>query len=507
MNLSNPIINKIPRCISSSLTEKCTIYKFVYKTNQQMQMHSLSKNKLQITKPNIQFNRKKSKLNKIDEYRNNHSSKIKKNKMEIIDPSEYTHPFFNLPYKQTIVRIPDFKLESGEILKNPQVAYKTYGKLNETRDNVIIICHALTGSCDVEEWWGPLIGPGKPFDPNIFFIFCGNVLGSPYGTTSPLTINPDTGKPYGPDFPLTTMRDDVNIHKYILDQLNVKAVEYVVGSSLGGMHAFEWSFFGKEYIRNLIIIASSAYQSAWLIAWNESQRQSIFCDPNFNNGYYTENKQPNYGLQIARIQGLMTYRSNISFQKRFERNIMKIKQVEPSDFNLKSIYSLIHNEGNHLIRLDDKNKRKALPKSQYTKKNIILQPYVYSAQSYLRYQAEKFVKRFDANCYIALTRKLDTHDISRGRFQSIDDALKSIEQKTLVLTIKSDGVFCIEEQERVVKNVPNSEMHYIKSEDGHDGFLIEFHQVIKHIVTFIKKITPKYPICEQKLNSHSINNK
>jgi len=151
---------------------------------------------------------------------------------------------------------------------------------------------------------------------------------------------------------------------------------------------------------------------------------------------------------------------------------MKVKEVDPKKNNLKSLNALIHNEGNRSLRLDNQKKRKPLPKSQYTKENLILKPYVYSAQSYLRYQADRFVKRFDANCYIALTRKLDSFDISRGRFESVDEALKSIQQNMLVLTIKSDGVFCVEEQEKVVKNVPNSEMHFIKSEDGHDGFLL-----------------------------------
>jgi homoserine O-acetyltransferase len=197
--------------------------------------------------------------------------------MEVIDPSEYTNPLFHLPNNQTIVRIPDFELECGKVLKNPQVAFKTFGKLNETRDNVLVICHALSGSCDVEDWWGSLLGPGKPFDPTIFFIFCGNVLGSPYGSASPITINPDTGHRYGPSFPLTTLRDDVRIHKYILDQLKVKSVEYVIGGSLGGMQALEWAFFGKDYVHNIIAIATSSYQSAWGISWNEAQRQAIFC--------------------------------------------------------------------------------------------------------------------------------------------------------------------------------------------------------------------------------------
>jgi homoserine O-acetyltransferase len=240
MFLSKPFISKVKSSIQplSSVTNtlinnnKCS-----FTTTTPTKHLSLNNNTTKIPNVNVLLRPKKSPstLNKkIDKPQKFFTPKTE-NKMQVIDPSEYTHPFFKLPYEQTIVKIPDFELESGQVLKNPQVAYKTYGKLNETRDNVIVICHALTGSCDVEDWWGPLIGPGKPFDPNIYFIFCGNVLGSPYGSTSPITINPETGRPYGPDFPLTTIRDDVKIHKYILDQLNVKSVEYVVGGSLGGM--------------------------------------------------------------------------------------------------------------------------------------------------------------------------------------------------------------------------------------------------------------------------------
>jgi len=413
--------------------------------------------------------------------------------MEVIDPSEYSHPFFHLPNNQTIVRIPDFELECGEVLKKPQVAFKTFGKLNETKDNVLVICHALSGSCDVEDWWGPLLGPGKPFDPTIFFIFCGNVLGSPYGTASPITINPDTGRRYGPEFPLTTIRDDVRIHKYILDQLGIKSVEYVIGGSLGGMQALEWAFFGKEYVHNIVAIATSAYQSAWGISWNEAQRQAIFCDPNYNNGYYTDDKQPDFGLSNARIQALLTYRSRNSFQKRFGRKLMPIKSTFNGD-NLASNTSLIHNEGNGKLRLNDPKIKKPIPMSNCNKKTLLQQPSVYSAQSYLRYQGDKFVKRFDANCYIALTRKLDCHDIARDRFNTVAEALHSIEQNVLVIGIETDGLFSISEQNEIAENIIKADMHIIQSEDGHDGFLLEFQQMINYLIEFMINFTPKYPV-------------
>lgn len=412
--------------------------------------------------------------------------------MEVIDPSTYSHPLFSLPANQTIVRIPDFELECGEVLKSPQVAFKTFGKLNETKDNVLVICHALSGSCDVEDWWGPLLGPGKPFDPTIFFIFCGNVLGSPYGTASPLTINPETNRRYGPEFPLTTIRDDVRIHKYILDQLQIKSIEYVIGGSLGGMHALEWAYFGKDYVHNIVAIATSAYQSAWGISWNEAQRQAIFCDPNYQNGYYKDDSQPQFGLSNARIQALLTYRSRDSFQKRFGRKLMPIQH----SFELGKNHnpSLIHNEGNKQLRLNDPKNKKPIPASNCTSDKILQQPSVYSAQSYLRYQGDKFVKRFDANCYIALTRKLDCHDIARDRFNTVEEALNAIEQNVLVVGIETDGLFTISEQEEIAQNIAKADMHIIQSQDGHDGFLLEFQQMIFYLIEFMKNNTPKYPV-------------
>jgi homoserine O-acetyltransferase len=422
--------------------------------------------------------------------------------MEVIYPSEYTNPLFHLPNNQTIVRIPDFELECGKVLKNPQVAFKTFGKLNETRDNVLVICHALSGSCDVEDWWGSLLGPGKPFDPTIFFIFCGNVLGSPYGSASPITINPDTGHRYGPSFPLTTLRDDVRIHKYILDQLKVKSVEYVIGGSLGGMQALEWAFFGKDYVHNIIAIATSSYQSAWGISWNEAQRQAIFCDPNYKNGFYTDDKPPYIGLSNARVQALLTYRSGKSFQKRFGRKLMPIRKKFTSNYNQNS--TLIHNEGCGFLRLNDPKIKKPIPISDYNKKSLLQQPTVYSAQSYLRYQGNKFVKRFDANCYIALTRKLDCHDIARDRFNTIAEALQSIEQNVLVVAIETDGLFSYTEQSELANNIPHAEMHMIQSEDGHDGFLLEFQQMINFLNEFMKKTTPKYPIGQYHLTKKDL---
>ena len=204
-----------------------------------------------------------------------------------------TSPYSHIVHGQSMEIIPSFQLDSGVVLKNVPVAYKTWGTLNADGSNCMILCHALSGSADAEDWWCPLFGPGKPFDASVFFIFCGNVLGSPYGSASPCTINPDTGKDYGPLFPMTTVRDDVAIHKRVLDNLGVKSVLFAIGGSMGGMQVLEWAFVHdathetnalpfKPFVQNIVPIATSGRHSAWCISWGEAQRQSIYSDPNYS---------------------------------------------------------------------------------------------------------------------------------------------------------------------------------------------------------------------------------
>jgi homoserine O-acetyltransferase/O-succinyltransferase len=198
------------------------------------------------------------------------------------------NPFEKFVNEQTIEYLDEFQLESGKVLCNVPVAFKTWGKLNSEGTNCMVICHALSGSSDVQDWWGPLLGPGKTFDTLKYFIFCGNVLGSPYGTASPCTIDPNTGNPYGPNFPLTTIRDDVRLHRMILDKLHVKQVEFCIGGSMGGMQVLEWSFYGIDYVKNLIPLATSGRHSAWCISWGETQRQSIYSDPKYSKSVYNK---------------------------------------------------------------------------------------------------------------------------------------------------------------------------------------------------------------------------
>ncbi|KAI0014327.1 homoserine O-acetyltransferase [Xylariaceae sp. FL0662B] len=436
------------------------------------------------------------------------------------------NPYAALIPDQKIAIIPSFTLESGVVLRNVPLAYTTRGKLSPNADNAMVICHALTGSADVADWWGPLLGgPGRAFDTSRFFIVCMNSLGSPYGTASPVTAkdgDPNNGR-YGPEFPLTTIRDDVNLHKLLLDDLGVRQIAVVIGGSMGGMLVLEWAYFGNEYVRSIVPIATSSQHSAWGISWGEAQRQSIYADPKYDDGFYSFDDPPSAGLGAARMSALLTYRSRNSFEARFGRNIPdpsrrqtireKPRPITPSEAHFN-----IHNDG-HKTRRPSRNHSYADKQPSKTDSSDTSNPNhangqsldpqfsgpktdglngggslptttYFSAQSYLRYQGEKFVKRFDGNCYIAITRKLDTHDVSRYRAKSIAEALALIEQPTLVLGIESDGLFTFAEQQELAEHIKNARLEKIDSQEGHDAFLLQFEQVNRYILEFLHDTLP-----------------
>ncbi|KUJ14202.1 homoserine O-acetyltransferase [Mollisia scopiformis] len=448
------------------------------------------------------------------------------------------NPFAALIPDQTIAIIPSFTLESGVTLHNVPLAYSTRGKLSPNHDNAMVICHALTGSADVSDWWGPLLGgPGRAFDISRFFVICMNSLGSPYGSASPVTCkdgNPKNER-YGPEFPLTTIRDDVNFHKLLLDDLGVRQVAAVVGGSMGGMLVLEWAYFGKDYVRSIVPIATSSRHSAWGISWGEAQRQSIYADPKYDDGYYPFSDPPSTGLGAARMSALLTYRSRNSFEARFGRNIPDAskKQTISDNQNPSGVHLAIHNDGHRSKRsplsrpgsttsIPQKSQNSTVttgtstpasnpadftdPQFHGATSDASLTPppsangrkptsTYFSAQSYLRYQGEKFVKRFDGNCYIAITRKLDTHDVSRYRVSNdsqdpIADALSQITQPTLVLGIESDGLFTFDEQKELAAGIPNATLKKIDSPEGHDAFLLQFEQVNRHILDFLTDVLP-----------------
>ncbi|KAF8531022.1 Alpha/Beta hydrolase protein [Gautieria morchelliformis] len=399
---------------------------------------------------------------------------------------------------QEIVIVPSFTLECGRVLRDAPVAYKTWGRLNDSRDNVMVICHAFTGSADVQDWWGPLMGPGKAFDFNRFFIFCANVMGSPYGSASPLTLEPDMARPYGPEFPSTTIRDDVRIHKLVLDRLGVCSIAVVVGGSMGGMATLEWPLCTEPgYVRHIIPIATSPRHSAWCISWGEAQRQSIYADPTYEDGYYAAGTQPKTGLAAARMAALLTYRSRDSFENRFGRRPQPGAPITPprSPSTPASEALAAHNDGHRGA------KAPSTPTSDHDQSSApSTRPAVFSAQSYLRYQGDKFTARFDANCYIHITRKMDTHDVARGRFSdegtAVAKALARLPSRALVIGIQTDGLFTPSEQLELAKYIPEAELVMIHSPDGHDGFLLEFEQINRHILHFLKNVVPDYYVGE-----------
>ncbi len=376
--------------------------------------------------------------------------------------------------------ISSLQLESGYILESCQVAYKSWGCLNSTRNNVLVICHALTGTSDASDWWQPLIGPGKTFDSDRFFIFCANVLGSPYGSASPLTTNPRTGQPYANDFPETTVRDDVRAHQKVIAALGVESIAAVIGGSMGGMLALEWPLCCPQpgYVRQVIAIATAANHSAWGISWAETQRQCIYADPKFQGGRYprSDEGQPSAGLAAARMIAMLTYRSSISFDSRFGR-----KPPRASD-------------GVGSIRAATSG-RKHLPDTGSAKR-----PISFSAQSYLRYQGDKFVKRFDANCYLNLINKMDSHDITRGRLSGGDESdvdeiqriLSNVPSGALVIGITTDALFLPEQQIQLAQCLPNATLEILESSDGHDGFLLEFERLHDLIQSHLKGAFPEF---------------
>ncbi|GAA5883796.1 hypothetical protein JCM3774_003660 [Rhodotorula dairenensis] len=443
--------------------------------------------------------------------------------------------FSRLIPSQSIAVVSEFTLESGVTLKDVSVGFRTWGRLNQTKDNVMVICHALTGSSDVEDWWGPLLGPSHAFDPTRYFIFCANVTGSPYGTASPVTQNPSRtdGGWWGPEFPATTVRDDVRLHKLVLDHLEVDTVAVVIGGSMGGMAVLEWPLTApKGYVRNICPIATSARHSAWGISWGEAQRQSIYSDPDYESGWYNpDGPGPKRGLSAARMAALLTYRSRDSFESRFGR-----KEVDSDSESTKGAGTgvgakklakrlgavvgrgkvtdalglprtpaeraeAVHNDGHQPFAGSSRPASPPpAPPADAPSSSLPLTPNgdplpppsppsIFSAQSYLRYQGDKFVSRFDANCYIHLTRKMDAHDVGRNRPAS-PPPLSLVPAGALVIAISTDGLFTLTEQRELAASMPDAHLVVIDSPDGHDGFLLEFEQINEHVLKFLHDRLP-----------------
>ncbi|MFC6100687.1 homoserine O-acetyltransferase family protein [Olivibacter domesticus] len=330
-----------------------------------------------------------------------------------------------------------FKLESGKRLKGLNIAYHTYGRLNTRKDNVIWVCHALTANADVFDWWPGLFGEKDLFNPHEHFIVCANIIGSHYGTTSPLSINPATGLPYYLAFPTFSIRDLAVAHELLAEHLGIHKIKVLTGGSLGGQQAMEWAIMHPERMENLILLATNAQHSPWGVAFNESQRLAISADRTF---YANKPNGGAKGLKVARSIALLSYRTYETYGA---------TQLETSD-----------------EKQDD-----------------------FKASSYQNYQGEKLVKRFNAYSYWFLSKAMDGHNVGRGR-NGAPNALKKIKAKTLVIGITSDILFPEEEQKFLTKHIPGAKFISIDSFYGHDGFLIETKQISKEISSFLKQVYP-----------------
>ena len=343
-------------------------------------------------------------------------------------------------------------LDSGKTLEKVTVAYETYGELNKEKTNAILICHALTGDAHAAGWhegdrkpgwWEIVIGPGKALDTEKFFIICSNVLGGCKGTTGPSSINPETGKQYGLDFPVITIRDMVKVQKKLVDSFGISQLYAIIGGSMGGMQVLDWMVTYPAMMKKAVPIATTGLSSPQQIAFNEVGRQAIFSDPNWNNGnYYETGKIPENGLSLARMIAHITYLSDESMDIKFGRDLQDKEEIS-YDFSID-----------------------------------------FQVESYLKHQGETFVKRFDANSYLFITKAVDLFDLSVN--DSLIDGLKDVKCKTEVISVDSDWLYPTEQSTELVTalNVNNVEVSFseIKSNYGHDAFLLERGQ-LNHILS------------------------
>lgn len=345
---------------------------------------------------------------------------------------------------------------SGTILRNVQVRYRAYGELNRERNNAVVVCHALTGNASVDSWWKEIFGPEKLLDPTRNFIICANVLGSCYGTSGPLTANPETGKPYGASFPDTTVRDSVRIHiKLLKEELRVRQVACVIGGSMGGMQTLEWGAIGgPDFVRSIVPICCGTHHHAWQIGISETQRQAIYADPNWNGGNYRKGHEPLRGLSVARQIAMFSYRSHRAYESKFGRR--RVTRENHDD-------------------MDENGQREH-----------------YDVENYLRYQGEKFLTRFDALSYVKCTRMMDSHDIGRGRGGIERAARELITMPSLVVGVSSDALYPPSEQKELQRLLPRSEFFMIDSANGHDGFLLDHEVMMPVALDFLRRHVPEH---------------
>jgi len=360
----------------------------------------------------------------------------------------------------------DFTLQCGKKLDDITIAYETFGKLNREKNNAILVLHALTGDShaagiyDITDekpgWWDIMIGPAKAIDTDKYFVICSNILGGCMGSTGPSSLKPphttsDKQECYGMNFPVVTVADMVRVQKRLIDHFNIKQLLSVIGGSLGGMQALEWSVRYPNMVKSAIPLATTMKHSALSIAFNEVARQAIKSDPNWNNGNYTKNKKPDLGLSVARMIGHITYLSDESMRQKFGRRLQSEKDLS--------------------LSFDSQ----------------------FQIESYLQYQGKKFVNRFDANSFLYITKAADYFDLEKqhGKGSSVEVFSKTT-ARFLVVSYSSDWLYPTHESKAIVtalkKNKIDVSFCEIESDLGHDAFLLPDKQLNKMIKGFLTSI-------------------
>jgi homoserine O-acetyltransferase len=331
----------------------------------------------------------------------------------------------------------EFELENGQVLPGLVIAYHSYGKLNKAKDNVVWVCHALTANSDVFDWWQGFIGENCVINPKDHFIICVNIIGSCYGSSGPLTIDPSTKQPYYHNFPVVTIRDMVRSFIAVRKELGIDKIKLLLGGSMGGYQVLEWCLMEPEVIQSSFVITTSAAESAWGIGIHTAQRLAIEADQTWKDKSADAGKN---GLKAARGIGMLTYRNYKIFHQ---------KQSDP-DFS----------------KTDN-----------------------FKSSSYILHQGNKLTERFNAQSYWLLTKSMDSHNIARGRFKTLEEALQQIKTPMLVIGIDSDILCPIDEQKFLAENIPIATFKIISSDYGHDGFLVETETISKHLSEWMKSIS------------------
>ncbi|HSB17082.1 MAG TPA: homoserine O-acetyltransferase [Bryobacteraceae bacterium] len=353
------------------------------------------------------------------------------------------------------VRFDSVSLDCGAALAPVDVAYETYGQLNAAKSNAILIVHALTGDAHAAGvghdagkpgWWDSMVGPGKAFDTDKYFVICSNVLGGCQGTTGPASINPVTGCPYAMSFPVITIGDMVRVQKMLVDHLGIERLLSVSGGSMGGMQALQWTVAYPDSVVSAIPIASTARHSAQQIAFNEVGRQAIMSDPDWNQGDYYGKKPPARGLAVARMVGHITYMSDESMREKFGRRLRN-KDAYGFDFEID-----------------------------------------FEVESYLRYRGSRFVDRFDANSYLFITKAMDYFDLANGTV-SLGPVMETTSARFLVISFTSDWLYPSYQSQEIVNALRsrNRDVAYceLPSNYGHDAFLVDVAEQTEIIRGFL----------------------